>query len=58
MGLKDEVKGTGVFAQQVELKREDGNAPDLPPAVMSVIELTAFVAIVGALLAAVTAAGL
>ena len=59
VGLKDEVKGTGVFGSVVELKREGGTAGDkLSPETVDNISNGLFVVVVAAACAAVTSAGL
>ena len=59
VGLKDEVKGTGVFGSVVELKREGGTAGDkLSPEVTERISAGLFLVLVAAACAAITSAGL
>ncbi|KAL3902613.1 MAG: hypothetical protein SGPRY_011992, partial [Prymnesium sp.] len=57
VGLKDEVKGTGVFGS-FELKREGGKADQISPEVVNAASTGLFISFAAALCYAVIAAGL
>lgn len=59
VGLKDEVTGTGVFGDAVQLKRENGNAAErMDPAAVDALSNVLFFGLAAGLVLAVSAAGI